>query len=233
MPAQPLTQSRSVLLPYQVVGTYDSDGKGKLVTHVAISMERQEVKCGDTAKVHHMSPPLFAGPITTQGARVGRPECPVHLVGWVSLSSDDTEGIQTWLAEMDKQPWPRRPREQYTASSSVDFLVDKTSGRRRYLRFSCVGFVGACYSEGAGIDLLAKDEQMPEVRLEDLISMYDLGADGQARRDIGLSKDGSLRIAMPGYVFHSLARDEQAIRSLPYLPVCASRMAFPCRADES
>ena len=76
-------------------------------------------------------------------------KCQAHVVGWLSLTSDEREGITDWLAEVNKRVRPNTMAglaEQYTVSLPPDEQWRRDEkGVRLYRRFSCVSFVLAAY----------------------------------------------------------------------------------------
>ena len=142
---------------YAVVGTYTSNHESKFVRHVALVREDTFTRYGMAVPVWEMQPPLIAGPVSASRAPRA-PECEAHLLAWLSLTTDERDGITDWLAEVDKQDRPMTPLgflNQYTVSLAPE---DQWHHDERdvplFRRFNCVSFVLAAYMDGAGINVL-------------------------------------------------------------------------------
>ncbi len=230
MPAEPLHPDEpSRFEAYAVVAFYAEPLGNHFVRHVAILRESSTLKFGDRVQVWHMEPPVIAGEISLGKARdEDRRTCAAHAIGFVSLDSSEREGLKTWLAEVDCEGRPSTALDQYCAHPPVRWVADEESGAPRYRKFSCVGFVLECYREGAGIKLLEwQSGRLPAADLGVLVGNYDDRLRHQRlRTHVGLEGDGPWRIALPGYVLHSLSRDARTIRSADYIPASFDEASF-------
>jgi hypothetical protein len=158
-----------------------------------------------------------------------------HVFGCLSaLSRDEAEGIETWLSKVErqvKQPppfnWDLREfcKLQYIVSPPLtDWKKDEVTGTPRYRRFSCAGFVIACYDEGADILLLDwQAENFPTVDLKTINAAYgdivgECSAEDRAWFGIADTTPWPKPIVLAGYILHSLRRSDEAIRTAPYVP---------------
>jgi len=185
-------------------------------------------------RVWDMGPPLVAGAVSASKTE-NDPTCPAHVLGWLSLTSDEREGITDWLAEVDKQNRPitrLRLAEQYMVSlRPEDQWRRDEKGVRLFRRFSCVSFVLAAYLDGAGVDLLdsSEPENLPEVDLEAIAQAYgeNLSRSERLRAEVGLPGAGPWRILLAGYVCHAMNRPDESIRSAPYAVRSIKAAEFP------
>lgn len=215
---------------FAIVGKYAKAQTGSVVQHVAILKSDQELRQGTMVEVWHMAPPLVAGERSLSSlSDESRRRCEAHIYGAIELQTGDSESIETWLAEVDKEQRPPQPFYHYTANPTVKWETDHATGRKRYRRFSCVGFVTECYREAIEVVLLTPDSQsMPAVDLAMIAQVYQLDERRtRIRESAGVGGNGPFRLAMPGYVFHSLNRPDAEIRSKPYVPATANEVSFP------
>ena len=230
MPSYPLDRERHrTVSEFAVVGSYlPAEQPPNCVRHAALLRAETRLRRGDEAEVWHMKPPLVAGHSTLQqAARRGWDRCVVDAVGETELDSSQRAGMATWRADADKE---RRPPEligQYVAHPPVDEVPDDVTGRVRYRKFSCAGFVLECYRHGAGMDLIDwRSDPIPVVDMPFVVSIY--GSVAQSRRDdIGLGREDSWPIVFPGYLFHALNRSPDEIHSGPYIPASIQEVSFP------
>src|SRR5262245_46468813 len=121
------------LLKYSVVGKYLTDTGTAFVQHVAILREDTQLSYAlSNALVWHMGPPLVAGQISANAAQE-EPVCTVHLAGFLQLDVQDIDGIETWLADVDKENRPVDVFLQYVVHPPVDW-VRAENGTRLYRR---------------------------------------------------------------------------------------------------
>jgi hypothetical protein len=192
---------------YGVVGEAE-DGAGGFIRHVAMCVpEVSKYVMDQLVRVVHMGPPLASDASMR-----------ASVFGVVRLSSDECAKIQLWLAEVMEEDRPNRPERSYVVDPYCKWEIDKETGIRRYRRFSCVGFVFACYQEAVGIRLVqVEHEHLPPVSLDTVKEIYGERLDREAkRRRYGLLGDGPFCVVLPGYLFHSLARDDMLVRASPY-----------------
>ena len=119
MPAQVVPPAPGISVPrYSVVGKYPNETGSRFVEHVGLIRDEGPTSYGTEVPVWDMRPPLVAGTISASRTQQDT-TCPAHVVGWLSLISDEREGITDWLAEVDKQDRPNTRSgltEQYTVS---------------------------------------------------------------------------------------------------------------------
>ncbi len=212
---------------------YARDVEGNFVRHVALLVEKSTLLFGNNALVWQMRPPLVVGERSRREASEDGDRCEAHLAGFTDLDLDDFAGIQTWLAEVDKERRPQGLRagiEQYTVHPPVVMVTDRISGVVRYRKFSCVGLVLECYRNGAGINLIDwKSEELPEVTLDSIVSIYgeELRSKEKVRESWGIPGDGPWRVALAGYVLHALDRPVSEVREAHYIPKSSDEGGFP------
>jgi len=219
---------------YSIVGMYRDEPSSRFVKHVALIRDEGPAVRGTEVPVWEMQPPLVAGPVSTCRARQDA-KCPAHVVGWLSLTSDEREGITDWLSEVDKQdrPYTQSGRwEQYTVSlRPEDQWHADEKGVPLYRRFNCVSFVLAAYQDGAGISLIdtSKPEGLPEVDIETVVRAYGepLRTHDRVRTEIGLPGHGPWRILLAGYVCHALDRPDASIRIATFTVPSLAATNFP------
>ena len=243
MPGKRLEPNSVVAFPrFAIIGAY-APGNGSFVRHVGILRDRCDVQFGDEVGVWHAAPPIVAGERTSDMSPDAFDLCTVHVGAYLEdFSADDAQGIETSLADIDAQT-PLLPascaesvpranlqgyRSHYTAHPPVEWVRDAKTGRRRYRKFSCSGFVVECY-KGAGIVLVEfENDRLPEVDLPTLRQGYGELIDNPERRSmIGLDGDGPWRMLLAGYVVHAVARKSSVVREKPYCPSNTDAATFP------
>lgn len=231
MGAHRLADSRRERVPvYSVIGEYTSSGGDHFVRHVALLRADRDLQYGDDVEVWHMAPPLVAGEEGLRQARSGSTTCTAHVVGTMRLSADDRDGIQTWLAEVDKERRPQQPYRSYIVNPPVSWVVDEQTGTRRYRRFSCAGFVIESYREGAGISLLKWDSNtLPPVGLDIIERQYgnEIRQHGRLLLKWGIPGEGPWPVTFPGYLLHAMNRPDAEIRSSPHTTSTVDEAEFP------
>ena len=235
MPAQIVPKTPGISVPrYSIVGKYTDEPESRFIQHVALVREEGPASHGSEVPVWHMQPPLVTGPIS-EGRTNQTAKCAAHVVGWLSLTSNERDGIEDWLAEMDKQARPASVRAllyQYTvALHPNDQWHSDENEVPLYRRFSCVTFVLSAYLEGAGINLIdmSNVDHVPEVDLETVVRAYGEAyrREGQRRTAVGLPGAGPWRIILAGYVFHAIDRPDESIRTVPYTVPSTAAASFP------
>jgi hypothetical protein len=221
---------------FSIVGTFAGDGK--FVFHVAILDTNSKFIRGERVRVCHMCPPLHLG---EAAPNVAHPRAVADLIGVIEdLTEGEKAGMLTWLADIstrvqpvkfDPSNWKDVYLNQYILCPPMrGEQIDQVTSIPRFYRFSCVGFVLECYRVGANINLLAWDSpDFPKIDISELIPIYTDRAllHPRNRRKIGLTGQGPWPIALPGYVFHSLARSNQEVRSKAYLPSSKDEVKYP------
>ncbi len=243
MPGRQLEPGNIAELPkFAIVGSY-APGDGSFVQHVAILRERCDVEFGDEVAVWHTAPPIVAGDRTSDMSPDDFDVSAVHATAYLDdLSVGEVQGIETALADIDAQTqplstactesrnhaWAEGYRLHYMAHPPVQWVRDAKTGRRRYRKFSCSGFVVECY-KGADIVLIEPDDnRLPEVDLQLLSHGYGAAILAPQRRStIGLDGNGPWRMLLAGYVVHAATRDSREVREQPYCPSDTSAATFP------
>ena len=234
MPASRLRTNVSERIPkFSVVGKYPADTGTLFVQHVALLRADAEIRYATPdVQVWHMGPPLVAGPLSSIAAR-REVSCTIHLAGTVELDAQDIEGIETWLAEADKENRPTGAfgdLQQYIVHPPVHW-VRAENGIRLYRKFSCAGFVMECY-RSVDINLIddSNVESLPEIDLETVAHAYgDTVRREKIRERFGIPDTGPWRIVLAGYIMHALDRPDAAIRNSPHMPKSVAEKDFPLR----
>jgi hypothetical protein len=199
--------------------------------HAAMLNSDSDLKYGGQFEVCHMCPPLSlpSGYLNSNAKSL----CHVHVVGFVQLTDNEKKKIGervkyydtlTPLAMSVDDCW-----NQYTLLPSVANYRDSKTGKTRYKRFSCAGFVLQVYKE-AGINLLtSKDAEIPAQTKDRLMAAYHefLPKYLEQLPTWGMNGEGPWRIHLPGYVIHSLAREDAVVRTQPYAPKSAQEARYP------
>jgi hypothetical protein len=222
LPALVVPDEPGLHLPrFAVIGMYDEQ-TSTFVKHVALLREEGSVSYGLEVRVFHMGPPLVVGARSQEQAGYD-PTCPSHVAGWVNLTADEREGVIDWLAEVDKEDRPGGLRgiwRTYIVDPPECWHEDKKQVRL-YRRFSCGGFVLACYRDGAGITLMEvpPPTAWPVVSLDEIARAYgsEVRGMGSLRRSLGLHGDGPWSILLAGYVMHAFNRPTDEIRTSPFV----------------
>jgi hypothetical protein len=219
---------------FSVVGKYLDHSRGTFVRHVAMANSSTDVRHNAAIPVWHMGPPLVAGEVSSAAVGITGATCAAHLAGTVSLDAQDIEGIETWLAEVDKEDRPSGRRhllKQYIAHPPMGWRTAENASRL-YRVFSCVGFVLECY-KSINIHIIdgSCSESLPEIDLETLKEAYGhhVGED-KYRTELGLDGNGPWRVLLPGYLFHSLERSSEVIRAQPHVPKSVLEKEYPLTA---
>ena len=202
---------------YNILGECDTDD---FVRHVAIAAEGWSHN-RMSFPVVHMGPPLNRGGAMRADA-----------VGTVVLTVDELEVIkrfaQLHISEHGSTKFCRTNSHQFYCIHPHASPFSESDGRYVRTRFSCVGFVYECYKQ-AGIQLLDVTNQ-PVVDLDRIRNCYPVFSRlldiTKSRNLMGLTGDGPWPVMLCGYLFHSLARGDDEIRSTPYCPQ-ASDAHFP------
>jgi hypothetical protein len=138
------------------------------------------------------------------------------VAGWLSLTADERDGIIDWLAEVDKEDRPGSIWRTYTVDPPECWSEDERGGRL-YRRFSCGGFVLACYRDGAGITLIdaTSPTDWPAVSLEEIARAYGSQVRDMEtlRRRLGIPGEGLWPILLAGYLIHAFNRSDDEIRA--------------------
>jgi hypothetical protein len=235
VPAQMVPKHPGMFVPrYSIVGRYPSEPGSRFVQHVALIRDEGAASHGAELAVWEMGPPLTAG--TNSLSRIQKDAtCAAHVVGWLSFTSDERDGITDWLAEIDKQLRPSTVSglaEQYTVSLRPEDQWHRDEKQvPLYRRFSCVSFVLAAYLDGAGINLVdtSRPDLLPEVGLDTVARAYGehLRRLERIRAQVGVPGDGPWRILLAGYLCHAMNRPDESIRSTPYQVPESATPEFP------
>jgi hypothetical protein len=201
MPADHL--GRRVAARFEIVGQH---GEVPLsVTHAAILAELTTLERGTRAQVFDMG----------QSLRLSLPNpMPVHVVGWLPLSSDEEVALDVWLEDMRTRAQACR----YIAYPAEEPIQDPVTHTTTGWRFSCAGFASRAYSEGPGINLVVSESELPALDFATLRMLWlPSCSEAAARKYLGQYLRGPppWRVLAPGYLFHALA---QSRAELPYRP---------------
>ncbi len=216
MPAHRLSDAGTPIRRFDVVGR-DAITVYHFIRHVALSARDIEgVSSGNCIGVNHMGPPLERDHAL-----------PVDVHATAELTDDDLNQIELFIDELHNEQEAQRRRDfgNYVIHPHTVLSPDGS-----FRRFSCVGYVVEAYAE-AGIDLIDTTGELPQVDLATLFNAYSelqrLEQNPRLRgrypapdrEELGLSGDGPWAVLLPGYIFHSMARQADEIRSTPYQPV--------------
>lgn len=209
---------------YDAVGV-DSEKSTWFIGHVGMSLDEVDFTKGTPLQLRmvDMGPPLGTPESST-------PE-KVDVVGTAKLSSDEVSMINTFICEVIYEYKSLKPgrMDQYVVRPHFVQGNDDFSARR----FSCAGFVFECYLQ-LEIRLVDTDALLL-VDQEKLELVYPLLprilVNREWRDHVGLAEDGPWPVLLPGYLFHSLNRDAEAIRQVPYKPQAGDE-CFPRRETE-
>lgn len=226
MTARRLQKEHAVTVPkFAVVGTYHTTPGTHFVQHVSLIREETQIQGLQEVAVWHMGPPLVAGPRSSV-ATSQNSTCPANLIGLVELDAQDIEGLETWLAEVDKEERPPGLRDQYVVNPPMRWARAENTVRT-YRQFSCVGFVLEGY-RSIGINLINDGDpsQLPEVDLDTLLQIYPFAKYTRNREMFGIPGNGPWRILLAGYLFHAVDGEPHE-RRWPYLPKTSIERLFP------
>ncbi|GAB4187107.1 MAG: hypothetical protein Kow00105_01680 [Phycisphaeraceae bacterium] len=144
----------------------------------------------------------------------------VHVYAYAKLDDDELKQIELFIDEHNNEQEAQKLRE---FDSYIVHPHTKLSPDGSYRLFSCAGFVLEAYRE-AGIDLIDMTGVLPSVDLQILKVAYPEIQNSRSRlrisvlEKLGLRGNGPWPVLLPGYIFHSMARAEDVIRSTPYRP---------------
>lgn len=246
MPANRLSPLKESLPQFAVVGKHKPE-TAPYVIHVALLREAMGVASGDEVPVWHTNPPIIAGPVTLSATPDRFARGNVHVVGHLDdFSAEDVQELIFVLSDIDSREVTALPEEaaknerqalikgfelHYKALPSVEQSYNDITGRSESTKFSCAGFVAECYRR-IGIPLV-EESQLPNVDLDVLRQGYGSPINNEERRKgLGLDGPGPWPVLMPGYLFHSLARDSEKVRSTPYEPQGVDEVSFPLEQAE-
>ncbi len=213
---------------FAVVGVYSQDRP--FVGHAAILTAATEFNGECKVALSHVGPPI---------ENLDTGDC--HIVGQIGLSNEEIEAVADWLASIETQYTPTKilPFQQYVVAPHMVW-VKSEEGRPFRQRFSCVGYVIEAYA--AANVWLIDSESLPDAKMEDVETAYPnlrrlLAKPELAKSygfkgldDLGLVGPGPWKVALPGYLFHSIKRFEQAQpRPNPFAPSSLEQSCFPVR----
>jgi hypothetical protein len=222
MPSLRLSQTLQRLHQHSVIGMDAPPRVGAHhIQHVGLLSGDADVCADQSVMVFHMNPPVTEGPMRA------------HAAGFLdALDAARREDIAVWLATVqtemarsDPMPIGHRQRfawafRDYVIRPAVDRAPDTLTGRGRYLRFSCAGFVAECFAEGAALPLVAEERLLPPVTMQELEAVWGslVAAVPAADREAWLAQRGlrrgeDWRVLLPAYLLHALGG-----AALPYVP---------------
>ena len=245
MPGKRLQLGVNDALPkYALIACYNRAGEDTFVQHVALLREKSQAAFGSEVPVWHAAPPIVAGKRTSGMVPKDFHSCRVNAVAYIDdLSVEETKALDTALFDIDAQTQQLPAncedscrqaqfagfKHHYIADLPSKWVRDKKTGRRRYRKFSCTGFVTTCYSK-AQIQLIDSNiSSLPEAGLDLIVEGFgDIAGSPERRTQIGLSGDGP-SAAVGGYLLHAMDRDPKIVRQSPYVPKGVEECKFPSR----
>ncbi|MBC7818182.1 MAG: hypothetical protein IAG10_14945 [Planctomycetaceae bacterium] len=185
--------------------------------------------------VWQMVPPLVAGEVSEATASADQQTADVQIVSDISLTISERNLMKTWRQKIDKQDRPASTLQHYIVKPHMKWERAE-NGRKKYQRFSCVGFVIACY-KAADIVVIDEGVSLPEADENVLQSAYPMIKELQRRPEklrakifehLGIEEQQRWRIMLPGYVFHALQRATALIpRPIPFVPTDVAEAEYP------
>ena len=124
-----------------------------------------------------MGPPVVAGELTQEVARRRKRQeerCSAHVLGAIHLPTGAVERMRTWREGIDRQLHGASSAFWgYVVRPPMRPKIDQKTKRIRFWRFSCAGFVLACYRAGLGSKVvITKETRLPLVYLDVLRDAY-------------------------------------------------------------
>jgi hypothetical protein len=227
--------SNRITQPLTLISTSINDAIGSdgalagTVSHIGLADATGPQIDGEVAVIE-MGPPLRGN-----GAN-GRMR--IDVVGWADLTDDEIQKIRTFIdrhtnehaavSELTAADVLRKSAELYCIVPHAS-PYEESDGRYVRMRFSCAGFVVEAY-RSARINLVEVD-RLPLVDMETIKAAYpnQIGLIERERlsaESLGLGGAGPWPVLFCGYLFHSLGRTAEKIRSTPYVPEDHDRL-FP------
>ncbi|NUQ72895.1 MAG: hypothetical protein HUU21_04995 [Polyangiaceae bacterium] len=203
MTALRLGENRTDSPQHAVVGECT---KQNAVSHVGILVRRQPIKDGESVAVYHMANPRDR--LQLPGAMNA------HAAAWlVDLIEHEHGRIENWLEEFETSAI----EIEYSAFPANDVIVDKATGRPIGRKFSCAGFVQACYQEALGVRLIVPKDELPEVERGVLQLVWPAPLVTRGRQ-YGLVGPGPWKVLLPSYLFHALSKKRAELPHKPLHP---------------
>jgi hypothetical protein len=166
--------------------------------------------------VYDVAPPTRVGqPSATGGMTTGT--LTAHAAAWIEMTQAELANMEVWLSDVRDRlaARPARSRwDDYSVIPAAREIRDASTGRVVHVRYSCAGFVERCYAQGAAIDLMVDEDELPAVDLATLARIWPAVLHHRRRR-FGLEGEGPWKVLLPGYLLHSLARLNARV---PYRP---------------
>ena len=238
------------LSAWTVIG---SRHKGLVRHLAVLAKDMGSVVYGSAVSVYHMGPPLTSLEPDAVGnedrPEDGAEEppqaavAPAHVAAWLrDLSAEDRQAMRSWHRRISvffpAVTRPDRPdlREatetelaryfvecHYIAHPAFKVEEDRISRKKKFHRYSCVGFVTQCYESGPVEQVLTDTsrDDFPRVDKETMREAFLFGRldlTPELAEAINLTGEGPWPIAMPGYVMRAFDRADHAIRTEPYHP---------------
>jgi hypothetical protein len=223
MPARRIGGDKLHVRKFDVVGQ-DSAGTSEFIRHVGLANEEKD-SLGSLPVV----PMVRMGPPLSQGAASGA----ISAIGAAGLTVDEALQIQVFVDEqvLEYEAAKAGRREQYVIAPHMkeEKSRDGTIICRRY---NCAGFVIEAY-RSAGVDFIqTAQESLPpvaqstlEIQYPDMVRLLE---NLKNRENFGIPGDGPWPVVLAGYVLNALDRDENEIRSVPYIASAGDEF-FPSR----
>lgn len=190
------------------------DEGSNFLKHAAICYEDSEVSVGigDTITLFEMNPPLQQNQCEV--------ELNSHLLS-LQVSEDEVRQIDTFIQERQQE---RQANTMLGRIREYILTPDSMPPTKEFpmWRFSCVGFVKACFSE-ADIELL-DESSIPKRTRTELAQFYpersELINDPERSCEfLNLCHGNTFPVSLAGYLYYSFDRPDETIRSTPFQPV--------------
>ncbi len=240
MATQVLSSSPLLAEKYSVVGKYAETDDG-LIGHVAMiaTKEPTDIYYGDSVEVWQMGPPLIADARVQRVARNGT-QCEAHVLGSVDWPENAFKRMRNWRRDLaGRIPFKtKRHIEYYIIHPAILKGKISSSDIQKRTRFSCAGFVLACYRVGLLDEKHIMDDNaviktgedvLPKVDIEYICKAYPFIAkrikNPEFRKDMGLSGDGPWPILLAGYILRAMEQGD--LQARPYQPANKEEACFP------
>ena len=183
----------------------------------------------ESVEVWQVGPPVVAGELTQEVARRRKRQeerCSAHVLGAIHLPTGAVERMRTWREGIDRQLHGASSAFWgYVVRPPMRPKIDQKTKRIRFWRFSCAGFVLACYRAGLGSKVvITKETRLPLVYLDVLRDAYG-EVDERRRKEWGIGGNGPWRVLLAGYIVRAMGEPNLANR--PYLPREVQEAYFP------
>lgn len=207
MTARRLRQEPIASPLYAVVGACDSE---HAVFHVGVLANANDLADDQEIDVFDMANAV---------ARLRLPGImKAHAVGWLDdLTDEEQSSIADWLDQLALGLKNDSIKVDYSACPAWEDRGDRVNSRSMERRFSCAGFVWCCFAESLGVEIVAREPDLPEVDIRTLEQVWGERAMRVAPR-YGLRGPPPWRVLLPSYLFHALSRGRATMPHRPTHP---------------